>query len=108
MHAIDMPVYLSTVETSLPISPPSLEYRAELSEYVTTVWCAPLAKANVSYRVLVVDENPAPTIINAAKTEQADLVVTGRRGSGGFAELVLGGICYTLVHHLDRPLVIVP
>jgi len=108
VHAIDMPVYLSTVGTSQPIPRPSPEYRAELGEYVTNVWCAPLANANVPYRVLVVDENPAPAIMQAAKMEQADLVVTGRRGRGGFADLVLGSTSYTLTHHLDRPLVLVP
>ena len=38
----------------------------------------------------------------------ADLVVTGKRGRGGFAELLLGSTSHVLSHHLDRPLVIVP
>ena len=109
VHAIDMPVYRSVAGLRLPeLSSPSPEYRAELSEHVTNVWCAALATANVSYRVAVMDGDPAFAIMKAAKTEQADLVVTGRRGRGGFAELVLGSTSYTLTHHLDRPLVIVP
>ena len=46
--------------------------------------------------------------MQAAKTEKADLVVTGKRGRGGFAELILGSTSHVLSHHLDRPLVIVP
>ena len=46
--------------------------------------------------------------MKTADDESADLVVTGRRGRGGFAELVLGSTSYSLVHHLNRPLTIVP
>jgi len=109
VHAIDMPVYRSIAGLRLPeLSSPSPEYRAELSEYVTNLWCAALAAANISYVVAVMDGDPAFAIMQAAKTERADLVITGRRGRGGFAELVLGSTSYTLTHHLDRPLVIVP
>jgi nucleotide-binding universal stress UspA family protein len=46
--------------------------------------------------------------MQAARSEGAELVVTGRHGRGGFAELVLGSTSHELSHHLDRPLVIVP
>jgi nucleotide-binding universal stress UspA family protein len=75
---------------------------------VTTQWCEPLAKAGVPYRVVLMDSDPALAIMQAAKTENADLVVAGRRGRGGFAELVLGSTTHVLTHHLDLPLVIVP
>ena len=60
------------------------------------------------FRVVLKDSDPALAIMQAAKSEDADLVVTGRRGRGGFAELVLGSTSHVLTHHLDRPLVIVP
>jgi nucleotide-binding universal stress UspA family protein len=57
---------------------------------------------------LVVDGEPAPALMEAARTEGAALVVTGRRGHGGFKALLLGSTSHHLSHHLDRPLVIVP
>jgi Universal stress protein UspA and related nucleotide-binding proteins len=108
VHAIDIPFYVSPTTATLPNPPLSPEDRAELLEHVTTVWCAPLAKATVPFRVVLRDSDPALAIMQVAKTEQADLVVAGRRGRGGFAELVLGSTTYALTHHLDRPLVIVP
>lgn len=108
VHAIDIPFYVSPTTASLPPPPLSPETRAEMREHITTVWCAPLAKATVPFRVVLMDSDPALAIMQAAKTEQADLVVTGRRGRGGFAELVLGSTTYALTHHLERPLVIVP
>ena len=108
VHAIDIPFYVPPTISSLPPPPLSPEERAGLHEHVTTVWCAPLANATVPFQVVLMDSDPALAIMQAAKTEQADLVVTGRRGRGGFAELVLGSTTYALTHHLDRPLVIVP
>jgi nucleotide-binding universal stress UspA family protein len=108
VHAIDTLIYQDTVGLRLPVPPPSPEYRAELKEHVETVWCAPLATANVPYRVTLADGDPARAIMQTARTEQADLVVTGRRGRGGFAELVLGSTSHALSHHLECPLVIVP
>ena len=107
IHAIDIGFYASPVGSVVPalLAP---DDRENLRDRITNEWCAPLANANVPYRVVLMDGDPAPAIIKAAKTEPADLVVVGRRGRGGFAELLLGGTSYALVHHLARPLLIVP
>jgi nucleotide-binding universal stress UspA family protein len=89
-------------------SPLSSDDEAALQDRITNDWCVALANANVPFRVVLIDQGPARAIIEAAKTEQADLVVVGRRGRGGFAELVLGGTSHALTQHLDRPLLIIP
>jgi len=62
----------------------------------------------VPFRTEVVDGYPPKVIIDVAAREAADLVVTGRRGLGGFKELLLGSTSNHLSHHLDRALLIVP
>jgi len=84
------------------------EQRDELRDVVSRDWCKPLADAGVMFRVIMTEGPPAASIMETASAEQADLVVVGRRGRGGFAELVLGSTSHQLSHHLDRPLVIVP
>lgn len=56
-------------------------------------------------RILTMGE-PAAALLTASK--DADLVVVGSRGLGGFAELLLGSVSHHLAHHATCPLVIIP
>lgn len=47
----------------------------------------------------------AQTIIDRAK--EADMVVVGSRGKGGFTGLLLGSVGQQLVHHCPAPVVII-
>jgi nucleotide-binding universal stress UspA family protein len=108
VHAIDMPILVSPMTVAIPIPQFSEIDLEHLRKVVTEDWCEPLGKAEIPFRVVLMETDPAIAIMETAKTENADLVVTGRRGRGGFAELVLGSTTYALTHHLNRPLVIIP
>jgi len=108
VHSIEMPVYAASGFGSVPLPVPTAPDRAALREVVEGKWCAALAKAKVPFRVVVTEGGAAVSIIEVAEKEAADLVVTGRRGHGGFAELLLGSTSHQLAHHVQRPLVIVP
>ena len=108
VYSIERPVYAAGGFGAVSLRVPSDPDRDELRDVMRRDWCAPLSKASVPFRVELMDGEPAPAIIAIAQREAADLVVTGRRGRGGFAELLLGSTSHQLSHHLDRPLVIVP
>ena len=107
VHAIDLPIIAPTMTSYVPIYEfPDVD-RDALRDKVDE-WCAPLAKAGIAFRVVMTDGVPAGTIMSTADDEAADLVVVGRRGRGGFAELILGSTSYALTHHANRPLLILP
>ena len=56
--------------------------------------------------VRAVDGVPAEALLGAAA--DADVVVVGARGSGGFARLRMGSVSDQVAHHAHCPVVIVP
>jgi nucleotide-binding universal stress UspA family protein len=73
-------------------------------------WSAPLKQSGIRYRTVFETgaRGPAPTLIAIANEVQADLVVTGSRGLGGFGELLLGSVSHQLVLHAPMPVVVIP
>src|SRR5262245_61050050 len=52
--------------------------------------------------------NAAETIINAARSDRADLIVAGKRGLGRLSSLVLGSVSQRLVELAPCPVIVVP
>jgi nucleotide-binding universal stress UspA family protein len=46
-------------------------------------------------------------IAQVADSVNADVIVIGRRGRGGVAELVLGSVSHELVLHSKRPILVI-
>lgn len=64
------------------------------------------APGPVSVTVRAVSGIPSQEMVNASN--DADLVVVGARGSGGFARLSLGSVSSQLTHHSAAPVVVIP
>jgi nucleotide-binding universal stress UspA family protein len=60
----------------------------------------------VNVERVTVNDLPARALLDQAR--EADLVVVGTRGRGGFRGLLLGSVSTQVVHHSPCPVVIVP
>jgi nucleotide-binding universal stress UspA family protein len=108
VHAIEIPINPVFGFGSAYTPIPAVSQPSEMEAHIEHDWCAPLAQVGAKYRVVCTLGVPSVVIMQVAQREEADLVVAGRRGRGGFAELLLGSTSHQLTHHVDRPLVIVP
>jgi nucleotide-binding universal stress UspA family protein len=59
-----------------------------------------------SVTVRAVTGLPAEEILNAAR--QADMIVVGSRGAGGFKKLLMGSVSMHVTHHAHCPVVVIP
>ncbi len=62
-------------------------------------------RSDVIVRRRVVQGNPAQVLLDAAKN--ADLLVVGSRGHGGFTAALLGSVSQHCVHHARCPVVVI-
>ncbi len=102
VHAVGL---LTTI-TGLP--EPSGPHLEEIEALLAGPWSQPLRDAGVRYRAEARPGNPVMVLLEAAKDFDADLVVVGSRGTGGFSGLHLGSSSHQVAQHSDRPVVIVP
>jgi nucleotide-binding universal stress UspA family protein len=108
VYALDVPGYFSyPFNATAPIVLDE-SVRDDMKKRLEEEWCAPLAAAGVRHRAVLADGRPADVLLDVSERENADLVVTGRRGLNTLGELVLGSVSHHLVHGSRRPVVLVP
>jgi nucleotide-binding universal stress UspA family protein len=105
IYAVDIPAYFPEPE-ELPFVLDQ-EWRDGMKSEFEEKWCRPLKVAGVRYRAVIEDGRAATVIAAVAQREKADVIVVGRRGRGGVAELLLGSTSHELVLHSRLPVLVV-
>lgn len=83
------------------------EWRNEMKREFEEDWCKPLRESGLKYRAVMEDGRPASVLSKVADQVNADIVLVGRRGRGGVAELLLGSVSHELVQHSKRPVLVI-
>ena len=92
----------------IPVTTDLLEQltQNETKELAATVEEVAAGETDVQVDQVVVEDAPARALV--AASQDADLLVVGTRGHGGFTGLVLGSVSQQCAHHAPCPVVIVP
>lgn len=112
IHAYTIPPLLLAPDAlagipAAPITDPGLiERLEEAAEKLLAQEIDQVDSDDLTIEGRVVSGPAADALIRAA--EEADLVVVGTRGLGGFKELLLGSVSHQVAHYSPRPVVIVP
>jgi nucleotide-binding universal stress UspA family protein len=91
----------------LPPDEPAVEKVRHAAEESVAKAAAQLGESQpLSVTVRAVNGVPAQELIEASR--DADLLVVGSRGAGGFVRLMMGSVSDQVVHHAYCPVVVVP
>ncbi len=82
--------------------------RHNAEQMMSDRWTAPLRDDAVAYRETVVVGDPRESLMDIARGESADLIVVGSPTTGPMREAIIGSVPKTLLHHAQRPVVVVP
>ena len=86
---------------------PSEGHRDDLERLLRLEWCAVLADdRDLRWRAELVYGSPADVLMKMGTGLDASFIVVGSRGVGD--EQALGSTSHHVVHHCDRPVVVVP
>lgn len=92
---------------TLPPDQEDVEKERQAAEEMTLKVTSQLGEAQpASVTVRAVIGFPSQELIDASR--EADLVVVGSRGAGGFARLAAGSVSSQVVRHAHCPVVVVP
>jgi nucleotide-binding universal stress UspA family protein len=105
VYAVDIPAYYPE-PYGLPVQFDT-EWREAIKSEFENKWTKSLKAAGVRYRTVMEDGRAASVITEVADRENADMVVVGRRGRSGVAELLLGSTSHELVLHSKRPVLVI-
>ena len=106
IHAFATPMVSTTSQALHLMETDFAAYRAAGAETLErSLADAAADSADVDVERRVVEGPPAPALLDAA--DEADLLVVGSRGHGGFAGLLLGSVSEQCAHHSPCPVVIV-
>jgi nucleotide-binding universal stress UspA family protein len=115
LHALELPYRLfappgegAAFGVSAELGSWEQSMRDSAKEAFRTQWCAPLHEAGIRYREVFGEGRAGPVLVEAAESEEVDLIVTGRRGLGSLTELLAGSVSQHLVHRANRPVVVIP
>lgn len=107
VHVVDFGPQYFIPATVAALQPPIEEVRTAHRDMLET-WVQALRDTSVELRTKLATGKPAEALDKIATEQNAELIVVGRRGDGGFTELLLGSVPHALAHHAHKPVVIVP
>jgi nucleotide-binding universal stress UspA family protein len=81
-------------------------WRKTMRSVFENEWCRPLVESGVEYRAVIKEGRAAKVLAAVAARERSAVIVTGRRGRGKVAEVVLGSVSHELVHSATVPVLV--
>lgn len=93
----------------LPTVPSELDpaWRSTVTQEFEQEWCRKVRDSEIPHQMIVEEGLAAMALAGVAERMDAYLIVVGRTGKGGIAELLLGSVAHDLAQQCKRPVLLV-
>ncbi|HPB44253.1 MAG: universal stress protein [Microthrixaceae bacterium] len=88
------------------VMPPAESMHEASAEALDEILADVVAPDSVTVQPVIAEGGASPAILELA--DDADLIVIGKRGHGGFLGLLIGSVATQIVNHAPCPVVVVP
>ena len=83
-----------------------MEARKNDSQKILEKCSSDAAQKGITVSTILLEGNPASTILDFSKKEKFEVIIIGRRGMGHLKELVLGSVSSKILHHSLCPVLL--
>jgi nucleotide-binding universal stress UspA family protein len=106
VSAWEMPIAAYGTGAAPPLDPATLEAFRNRAEQIADEAAATVRRLHPSVEVEALCGAGQAADVLLAQAADAELIVVGRRGLGGFRSLLLGSVSQQVVHHASCPVVV--
>ena len=82
-------------------------WRKTIKAHFENVWCKPLHRSGIRYRMVMKNGRPATAISGVVENDAVGIVVVGRRGRGVASQLLLGSLSNELLLRSKVPVIVI-
>lgn len=107
VSAWEIPTTAYAAGAAPPLDPATLDAFRLRAEQIAEEAVSTVKKLQPSVEVEALSGAGQPADVLLAQGADAELIVVGRRGLGGFRSLLLGSVSQQVVHHATCPVVVV-
>jgi nucleotide-binding universal stress UspA family protein len=84
-----------------------LETHKNESQKILDEYSSIATKKGIAINTVLLEGNPASTILEFSQMEKYEVIIIGSRGMGHFKELILGSVSSKILHHSLCPVLLI-
>ncbi|MCB9098781.1 MAG: universal stress protein [Anaerolineales bacterium] len=101
------PILVATEPVYPQFEADSYRYKMNEAEVYLTAWCGEFREKGIEARSSICHGPIVENLIDMVEQEDIDLIALASHGRTGLSRVIFGSVTAGLLHHLDRPILVI-